>query len=624
MDIRKIFNIFKRWIWLLVLGGLIAGGVGYYLSNRETPMYRTSTRFVVLRAASTSYYDYYAYIDYQQLISTYAQLLSAESLLNEVSQQVGFPVYANQATAEQIEDTQFVRLTVTHEDPAKAATIANALVNVLIQQNEQLQSVRYETTEKNYQDRADQAMAQIELLQGQIQNLSVINLEEQIAQVQAQIDELQSQVTDLEFNIAQLDVQFPTEEQTLQRLRYEAELNEIKPLLAQYQEIYTNLVVMGEPMENENASTTQMAQLERTLDLYEQIYFNSISSLESLNLTRVQSTPNVVQVEPASIPERPFSPRPYQTAALYAAVGLFAMGGVVFLIEYLDDTFKSPEDVKEILGLPVIGLVADMDKSNRRNKDDQTGVFVSNQPRSPISEAFRSLRTSLEFYSIDKPLKVLVVTSSEPEEGKTTIAANLAVTLAKGENRVLLLDADMRRPNLHKRLGITNRVGLSDLIRGRMSLNEVVQFSKDIKNLHVVTSGSLPPNPADLISSQKMATIIQTLRARYDMVVIDTPPAIVSDAQILSTKSDGVIYVIRPGKTRTIAVKTPLEEFYRVGAKVIGVVMNRIPRNRGYYYGGYDYYAPKAAKSEKYYQSGYEDEQTGANEEVESRGISSL
>lgn len=621
MDIRKIFNIFKRWIWLLVLGALIAGGVGYYLSNRETPMYRTSTRFAVLRAASTSNYDYYAYIDYQQLISTYTQLLSAESLLNEVSQKVGFPVYANQATAEQIEDTQFVRLTVTHEDPVKAATIANTLVNVLIQQNEELQSVRYETTEKNYQDRADQAMEQIQLLQDQIKNLSVINLEEQIAQVQGQIDDLQSQVTDLEFNIAQLDVQFPTEEQTLQRLRYQAELNEIKPLLEQYQEIYTNLVVMGEPIEYENASSTQMAQLERTLDLYEQIYFNSISSLESLNLARVQSTPNVVQVEPAPIPERPFSPRPYQTAGLYAAVGLFAMGGIAFLIEYLDDTFKSPEDVKEILGLPVIGLVADMDKSKSSTKEDQNGVFVSNQPRSPISEAFRSMRTSLEFYSIDKPLQVLLVASSEPEEGKTTIAANLAVTLAKGENRVLLLDADMRRPNVHQRLGISNRVGLSDLIRGRMSLNEVIQFSKDIKNLHVITSGSLPPNPADLITSQKMTLIIETLRTRYDKIIIDTPPAIVSDAQILSTKSDGVIYVIRPGKTRTIAVKTTLEEFYRVGAKVIGVVMNRIPRNRSYYYGGYDYYAPKAHISDKYYRTGYKDEQAGKTEEVDSRGI---
>ncbi len=616
MDIRKLISIFKRWIWLLVLGALIAGSLGYYLSNRETPMYRTSTRFVVLRAASTSYYDYYAYIDYQQLISTYAQLLSAESLLEEVSKEVGFQVYANQATAEQIEDTQFVRLTVTHEDPVKAATIANTLVSVLIQQNEVLQSVRYETTGKNYQDRADQAMEQIQILQDQIQSLSVINLEEQISQVQTQIDELQSQVTDLEYNISILDIPFPTEEQTLQRLRYQADLNEIKPLLEQYQEIYTNLVVMGEPIENENASSTQMAQLERTLDLYEQIYFNSISSLESLNLARVQSTPNVVQVEPASIPEIPFSPRPYQSAALYAAVGLFAMGAVVFLIEYLDDTFKTPEDVKEILELPVIGLVADMDKSRKSDKEDQEGVFVSNQPRSPISEAFRSMRTSLEFYSIDSPLQVLVISSSQPEEGKTTIAANLAVTLAKGENRVLLLDADMRRPNVHKRLGISNRVGLSDLIRGRMSLKDVTQISKDIQNLHVITSGSIPPNPSDLVTSQKMASIIETLRTQYDMIVIDTPPAIVSDAQILSTKSDGVIFVIRPGKTRTIAVKTPLDEFYRVGAKVIGVVLNRIPRNRGYYYGGYDYYAPKAHISEKYYRSGYKDELTDQSEEI--------
>jgi len=268
MDIRKIFTIFKKWILLLILAAVVGAGLGYYLSNRETPMYRTSTRFVVLRAASTSSYDYYAYLDYQNMISTYEQLLSTEYLLSQVSEEVGFPVYANQATAEQINETQFVRLTVTHEDPVKAAIIANALVNVLIEQNEQLQSVRYETTERNYQARADQAMEQIELLQEQIQNLSVINLEEQIAQVETQIDDLQSQVTDLEFNINRLDIQFPTEEQTLQKLRYQAELNQVKPLLEQYQEIYTNLIVMGEPMENENASSTQMAQLQRTLDLY--------------------------------------------------------------------------------------------------------------------------------------------------------------------------------------------------------------------------------------------------------------------------------------------------------------------------------------------------------------------
>ena len=213
-----------------------------------------------------------------------------------------------------------------------------------------------------------------------------------------------------------------------------------------------------------------------------------------------------------------------------------------------------------------------------------------------------------------------MIASSEPEEGKTTIAANLAVTLAQGENRVLLLDADMRRPNVHKKLGISNRVGLSDLIRGKLSLQEVTQISKQLKNLHVITSGSLPPNPSELIASRRMALIIEALRKRYDMVLIDTPPAIVSDSQVLSTKSDGVLFVIRPGKTRAITVKTPLEEFSRIEANVIGVVMNRIPRNRSYYYGGYDYYEPKPHIDEKYYRSGYKDNQPNQPEDLNSTG----
>ncbi|MDF1520886.1 MAG: polysaccharide biosynthesis tyrosine autokinase [Brevefilum sp.] len=608
MDIRKIITNFKKWILLLLLAAVIGAWLGYYLSNRKTPMYRTSTRFVVLRAASTSSYDYYAYLDYQNMISTYEQLLSTEYLLSQVSEEVGFPVYANQASAEQINETQFVRLTVTHEDPVKAAIVANALVNVLIEQNEQLQSVRYETTERNYQARADQTMAQIDLLQEQIQNLSVINLEEQIAQVEIQIGDLQTQVTDLEFNINRLNLQFPTEEQTLQKLRYQAELNQVKPLLDQYQEIYTNLIVMGEPMENENASSTQMAQLQRTLDLYEQIYFSSISSLEILNLTRVQSSPNVVQVEPASVPKKPYAPRPFQTGALYGAVGLLLMGGIAYLVEYFDDTIKTPKDVEEHLGLPVIGLIADMKGDLFDRNKDEKNIFVASQPRSPISEAFRSLRTSLEFYSVDEPLELLLVTSSGPEEGKTTVAANLAAILAKSDKKVLLLDADMRRPNVHSHLGISNRMGLSDLIRGRMSAPEVIQHSEGVENLFVMTSGSLPPNPAELLTSKRMGEILIDLKKQFEVIIIDTPPSVVTDAQILSTKADGVIFVIRPGKTRLIAARTPLEEFNRVGAKIVGVVMNRIPRNREFYYGGYDYYAPKAHISEKYYRTGFRDQ----------------
>jgi len=610
MDLRKLISLIKKWFWLPILGALIVGGFGYYQSSRQTPMFQASTRFVVLRAATTGY-DYYAYIDYQQLMSTYTQLLSTDALLAQVSEEVGFPVYAGQASAQQIDETQFVRLTVTHQDPEKAAAIANALVSVLIDQNDQLQSVRYETTEQNLQDRADQALEQMGVLQDQIEELSLTTLEEQITQVQTQIDDLQSQVTDLEFKIAGIDPLLATEEENFQRLQYQAELNQIQPLLDTYQQIYTELFVIGEPMAREDTTSTQMARLQRTLSLYEQIYFSSLSALETLNMTRVQSAPNVIQVEPAVVPSAPVSPRPMETAMLYGGIGILLMAGIVFLIEYLDDTIKTPEEVKDILNLPVLGLIADMNGSGmKKGKGGDQGVFVADLPRSPITEAFRSMRTSLEFYGVDKPLRTLVVTSSGPEEGKTTIATNLAAILAKGNKNILLLDADLRRPRIHNLVGISNRTGLSDLLRGRLTISEVIQKSKNIENLSMVTSGSLPPNPAELIASKKMTQIIDELQQHCDILVIDTPPAIVTDSQLLASQADGVIYIIRPGKTRLIAAKTPLEEFARVDAKIIGVVMNRIPRNRDYYYGGYNYYAPNAQFSEKYYRSGDAKEKT--------------
>ncbi len=161
----------------------------------------------------------------------------------------------------------------------------------------------------------------------------------------------------------------------------------------------------------------------------------------------------------------------------------------------------------------------------------------------------------------------------------------------------------MRRPSVHNHFGISNRVGLSDLIRGRFETEDVVQDVEFIKNLSVITSGSLPPNPAELLASQRMTEIIKKLRDQFDIIVIDTPPAIVTDAQILATKSDGVIYVLKAGRIRSLAAQKPLEEFARVGAQLIGVVMNRIPRNRDFYYGGFTYYDPSYQASEKYYRS---------------------
>ncbi|MCJ7695274.1 MAG: polysaccharide biosynthesis tyrosine autokinase [Anaerolineaceae bacterium] len=594
MDIRQLLNIFKRWVWLLVLGTLLAGVAGYFVSNSETPLYQASTRFVVLRAAQTGSYDYYSYLDSQQLITTYAQLLTTDSLLEEASATLGFPVFAGQAKAEQLGETQFVRLTVTNKDPEKAAIIANVLVNVLIGQNDKLQSIRYINAEQNLQTRIEETQAQIDTLQSEIDAVSSSTVQNQLATVQKNIDDIQGQINELETQITALRaVVVITEEQQSQLAEKQANLAQLKPVLELYQQIYTNLVVLGKPVESGGNTSGQLDQLQTTLNLYQQIYISSISSLEALRLAQAQNTPTVVQVEPATVPGSPISPKPVQTGLLYAAVGLVVTAGIAFLVEYLDDTIKTPDDVKNALGLTVIGLVAEFQSNQiKGSKEQQSGMFVANQPRSPVSEAFRALRTNLEFSSIDRPLKTILVTSSGEGEGKTTIASNLAVILAHGGKKVLLVDADLRRPKVHQQFDIPNRAGLSDLVRGRMDVTSVTQTLESIKRLHIIPSGSLPPDPAELLGSSKMTTIIEGLKKNYDIVVIDSPPMLVSDAQILSSRIDGIIFVVRPGKTHTGAAISPLDELKRIKAKVLGVVLNRIPRNRSYFYGGYRYYSP--------------------------------
>ncbi len=618
MEIRQIYNIFKRWLWLLILVPLIAGAVGYYRSNQETPLYQASTRFAILGSAVTSFdYVYYANVDHQQLIQTYSQLLSTEALFERASEILGYSAYGAGASAAQIGDSQFMRLTVTHTDPVKSAEIANVLIGVLIEQNEELQSVRYRSSETNIQQRADQALVQIESLQAEIEAIADTTVEEQIRRAEARIDELQPQVIDLQAQINELqtsiaayDPLFASEEAAAQHLaqqrtlaEYQAEVEQLKLILSQYQQIYTSLVVMEEPVMGSSTMRGVEARLQSNLSLYQQIYINSIRSLESLSMSQAQLTPNVIQLEPATAPGAPFSPRPMQNATLYASMGLVAAAGLAFMVEYLDDTLKTPEDVKNVLGLPVVGLVADIPNGGgKTSKKSKTQVFVANQPRSPITEAFRSLRTNLDFASVDEPIKTLMITSSSAEEGKTTISSNLAVVMAFSGKRVLLLDADMRRPAVHNQFNISNRVGLSDLIRKRLNYSEVMQVSEEIPNLFVITSGSLPHNPSELLTSKRMEQIISHLNAHFDIVIIDTPPLLVTDAHVLSAKVDGVLLVIRPGKTRATIVRAPLEELHRLDANLVGVVMNRIPRNKESYYGGFKYYSPYT-KDDHYHHS---------------------
>ena len=213
---------------------------------------------------------------------------------------------------------------------------------------------------------------------------------------------------------------------------------------------------------------------------------------------------------------------------------------------------------------------------------------IKENPTSLLAEAYRGLRTSLEYSSVDKKLKSLVITSSNPGEGKSTVSSNLAFILSQGGKKVIVVDADLRKPTIHKKFRVDNREGLTEILIGKKNINEV---SKKIdENIYVITAGKKTPNPAEMVSSKAMEELIEILKKKYDYVIIDTPPVrTISDGVILSAKADGVVLVVRAGKTKSADIVKGYKELEKVKANIVGSVLNAVDNRRhGYYY--YYYY----------------------------------
>lgn len=591
MELKQYLSIIRRWAWLLILGLVLGTAGGYWGSNYQTPIYEATTRLLVMRAPQEKTSDY-TYLSDQQLTQTYIQLVTTKPVLDAVSAELNYVLDPDALKVQQIRDTQVIKLAVEDESAERAASIANALIEHLITQNEALQAGRFTSTEANLQEQIKQMESQIAGLHTVITQVSNQNLKDQMTELEAQIAPLQEEKTRLQQEIALLEPAYTSERKTAIAEK-ESRLSQIEPLLKLYQEIYSNLVVLGQPMDTGGADNVRLTQLQTTLELYQGIYLNLLNSLESIRLARLQNTPNIVQIEPAAIPFEPIRPRPLQNTLLAGTMGLMLAVGIVFLVEYLDDTIKTMDDVERILQVPVIGYIAEI----QHNSKSEEGLYVVRQPRSPVSEAFRLLRTNLEFAGVDSPIRRLLVTSTGPSEGKTTIAVNLAAIMAQGGRKVTVMDADLRRPKVHRFLRLSNQFGMSDLFRGNVTVPMVSQRATDLENISVITTGSLPPNPTELLASVKMNYILEEAGRESDILILDGPPTLVADVQILAAKVDGVVIIVYPGHTQTDAARATMEQLRRAGARVVGVVLNRIPRHRADYYGGYRHYSP--------YYSGY-------------------
>jgi polysaccharide biosynthesis transport protein len=313
-------------------------------------------------------------------------------------------------------------------------------------------------------------------------------------------------------------------------------------------------------------------------------YVNTLEPPSKAATTSQQES--LVIAQPADLPTEPVSPRPLLNVALGILAGLAVGFGLAFLLDYLDQSVRSDEVLRERVGLVPLGHISYVPA-----KGDRRGELVALAGDSPVVEAYKALRTNLLFSSVDREVKTIVITSAVPNEGKSRTAANLAIVLAQAGHSTLLLDADFRRPSQHRIFGRVRNIGLSNLIVQDTPESAVFVADEQVKNLVVMASGPTPPNPSELLGSAQMNALFARFRKGFDYVVIDTPPVnAVTDASVLAANADAAILVVDTNKATYPAVQHAKQALERVGAKVLGTVMNKMKASGGtYYYSNYGY-----------------------------------
>ena len=440
------------------------------------------------------------------------------------------------------------------------------------------------------------------------------------------LESLRSKHADMKIQVAELSTQFgPSYPKVAQLNNQLKEIenqiqNEIRKIAGRVRNQYLASLqrenMLNAAMENQkqeanklNESAIEYTLLRRDVETNRQLYEGLLEKLKEAGVTAGLRSNNVKIVDAARVPMSPAEPNVPRNLAFALLLGVTSGIGLAFLLENLDNTVRTPEQAQLIAALPALGMIP---LGSRRPSEESTHklsvasskeaveLVTQSRPQSQMAESYRALRTSLLLSSLGAPPKIIMVTSAMPQEGKTTTSINTAIVLAQKGVRVLLIDADLRRPGVHKALGLGPRSGLSNVLTGSAEIQQTITRSPLIPSLYVLPAGTPPPNPAELLASANMRDLVDSLSSEYDHIVIDTPPTLsVTDAVVLSTRADAVVLVIRSGKTTKQALRRARELLTRVNAKVTGVLLNAVDLSSPDYYYYYEYQGKYGAR---YYQ----------------------
>ena len=490
-------------------------------------------------------------------------------------------------TIEPVRNSRLVNLHFDGKDPQKIATIVNTLSEDYIKQDA-------ETRTKASREAVSWLMEQIATVKNKLEESETVLVrymeQEKITSApdlekkdkeSGMIDTLKKEQLRLEVEVSEIS------------RRYGPKHPQMVKVLSELESVKANLAVETQNMINLNKKSAQYTILKREVDSNREIYDTLVKRAKETGVSEQLEATNIRVIDPAEVPDAPIKPNKKNNIILACIISLMLGMAAAFFIEYIDNTIKDPDDVTAYLGLPFLGYVPSAKKEART--EDEIDLIVHQKPRSVISEAYRSIRTSILFAFADKPAKIILMTSSNLQEGKTSASINLGTTMANTGEKTLLVDADLRCSRLHKSFGATKENGLSDYLVGNITLEAAIKPT-NIENLSLLTAGSTPPNPAELLHSGKMKAFMEEIKKRFDRVIIDAPPILtVTDASILANIVDGVIMLVRCGKVPIEVVLRAKQKLQGSKANILGVLLNNVDYGKeNYYY--YYYYSEDEKK----------------------------
>lgn len=537
IELRRVLAIITRQLRLLVFLTAVAALTGLLFSRSQTPVYQATTTMLVgqlMQTISVNRTDIQTSAD---VAKTYADIALRQPVLDEVVGELGLEEtwqdLKKQVQVKAIEGTQLIEVTAEADSAKTARSIADSVANQLIALSPTTTgSGEYES---NYEF------------------------------IRKQLDSLKQRLTDGHARLNEIEAALTTATSESDRAQLEHERTTLEQLITEWEKNYVDL--------------SGLASQERASNNYLTI------------------------IEPAQSTRSPVRPRVLLDTIIAGGVGLLLALALALLSASLDSSIHSREQLEELLGLAPLAVIGAVRRSGLSLLSDIGGLPLLNlrargdaikvrkmaahrlvtlqQPRSPESESFRALRTNVQLRSTDRSLHSLVVTSAAPREGKTFVAANLAVVMAQAGKRVVLVDADLRRPSLHTLFDLPNNSGFTSLILEGSSA-KILQTVRDIPNLFVITSGPLPPNPSELLDSERVAQVMGYLAEHTDVVIYDSPPTgLVTDPSILAAKADAVMLVVHAGVTHRDLVLNAKQSLQNLGVKAILPVLNQLKAEDG-------------------------------------------